>query len=97
MHLPQLIDAVREVQSGSIGSYLENNRRKICEHCPMLHGCDCPCPMDYLAVLLVQAGETVNERRGPRRPIHLPVHPWLDEEEASLEAISRAYAAGLPG
>jgi hypothetical protein len=92
MHLPQLIDAVREVQSGSIGPYLENNRRKICEHCPMLPGCDCPCPMDYLAVLVVQAVETVDEWRGPQQLLHLSVLPWLDEEEVSLDVISRAYA-----
>ncbi len=63
MHLPALIDAVHEVQSASMGPYLDNNRRKICEHCPLLHSSDCPCPMDYLAVLVVQAIETVDERR----------------------------------
>src|SRR5262245_46857924 len=92
MHLPQLIDTVREVQSGSIGPYLENNRRKICQHCPLLHSCNCPCPMDYLAVLVVQAVETVDERRQQQQPLELPALPWTDEEEASLDAISRAYA-----
>src|SRR5262249_61181997 len=96
MPLPQLIDAVHEVRSNSIGPYLDNNRRKICEHCPMLHHSECPCPMDYLAVLVVQAIETVDERRKQRELLDLPVAPWLDAEEVSLDVISRAYveAAG---
>jgi hypothetical protein len=62
-HLPELIDAVHQVQSASIVPYLLNNRHKICEHCALLHSSGCPCPMDYLAVLLVQAVETVDQRR----------------------------------
>src|SRR6266542_4547853 len=92
MHLPALIDAVHEVQSASMGPYLDNNRRKICEHCPLLHSSDCPCPMDYLAVLVVQAIETVDERRKERQPLELPVLPSPDEEEASLDTIARAFA-----
>src|SRR5438046_1261907 len=63
MHLPELIEAIHEVDNPLIGAYLEHNRRGICEHCAFLHSSICPCPMDYLAVLLVQAVETVDERR----------------------------------
>jgi len=63
MHLPQLIDAIHGVSSVSIGPYLDNNRREICDHCSRQGHDGCPCPMDYLAVLLVQAVETVDERR----------------------------------
>ena len=63
MHLPQLIAAIHDVASPSIVPYLDNNRHQICEHCPRLGKEDCPCPMDYLAVLLVQAVETVDARR----------------------------------
>jgi hypothetical protein len=69
MHLPELIDAIHDVRSGGIGPYLENNRRKVCEHCPLLHASECPCPMDYLAVLLVKAVEAVDERREVRRQV----------------------------
>src|SRR5262249_46018166 len=92
MPLPQLIDAVHEVRSNSIGPYLDHNRQRICEHCPMLHSSDCPCPMDYLAVLVVQAVETVDERRGPRLALGLPGLPWPEEDEANLDTISPAYA-----
>jgi hypothetical protein len=63
LHLPGLIDAIHGVNSASIGLYLDANRCLICEHCPRHHHSDCPCPMDYLAVLLVQAVETVDARR----------------------------------
>ena len=60
LYLPELIDAIHGVDSASIAPYLANNRHRICEHCPRLGKGDCPCPMDYLAVLLVQAVETVD-------------------------------------
>jgi hypothetical protein len=62
MHLPELVRAIREVRSDLIAPYLDNNRRKICEHCANRHSSDCPCAMDYLAVLLVEAVEAVDER-----------------------------------
>jgi hypothetical protein len=62
-HLPELIDAIHDVNSPGIAKYLDNNRREICTTCPALHSSLCPCPMDYLAVLLVQAVETVDLRR----------------------------------
>ena len=64
MHLPQLIEAIDEIQSGSIIPYLENNQQRICEHCHRLDDFSvCPCPLKYLAVLIVQAVETVDLRR----------------------------------
>jgi hypothetical protein len=67
MHLPQLIDAIHEVRSDWIAAYLDKNRQRICEGCVLHHNPSmCPCPMDYLAVLLVQAVETVDQRRQQR-------------------------------
>jgi len=62
MHLPKLIDEIHGVHSVSIAPYLENNRNHICENCALHHSSVCPCPMDYLAVLLVEAVETVDRR-----------------------------------
>jgi hypothetical protein len=62
-HLPELIDAIHEKHSDSIVPYLMNNRHKVCEHCAQLHSSICPCPLDYLAVLLVGAVEEVDRRR----------------------------------
>lgn len=62
LHLPEIINAIHEVRSDLIAPYLDNNRHRICETCALHHGSNCPCPMDYLAVLLVQAVETVDRR-----------------------------------
>ena len=65
-HLPELIDAIHGVSSVRIAPYLEKNRDTICTHCGFREASVCPCPMDYLAVLLVQAVETVDARRASR-------------------------------
>src|SRR5262245_16506500 len=64
LHLPELIESIHTQRSGLIDPYLEHNRRHVCEHCVHLHGSSCPCPMDSLAVLLVEAVETVDRRHG---------------------------------
>jgi hypothetical protein len=69
MHLPKLIDAIHKVKSDSIQPYLETNRGAICTKCSALHSSICPCPMDYLSVLLVHAVETVDQRHAGMRPI----------------------------
>jgi hypothetical protein len=63
LHLPQLIESIRRVHSPMLQPYLDTNRCEVCEHCTHLHNSICPCPMDYLAELLVEAVETVDERR----------------------------------
>jgi hypothetical protein len=67
LHLPQLVEAVHGASGGLIDPYLDNTRSKICPGCAFLHGEFCPCPMDRLAVLVVEAVEAVDERRGLRR------------------------------
>jgi hypothetical protein len=64
LHLPKLLRAVHEVQSPFIAPYLDHNRCEICADCEHNGGSDCPCPMDYLAVLAVQAIDTVDQRHG---------------------------------
>jgi len=64
LHLADLVKSVQEVHAGMIAPYLENNRNKICQTCPQHHHADfCPCPMDTLAVLVVEAIEAVDARR----------------------------------
>lgn len=62
MHLPQLIESIREVKSRSIRPYLDHNHQIICQNCELLNTDVCPCPLHYLAVLIVEAVETVDER-----------------------------------
>ena len=63
-NLPQLIDAIRDVHSLSIVPYQENTHREVCEHCALGHPGFCPCPMNYLLVLVAEAVEAVDARRG---------------------------------
>lgn len=63
LHLPELIESIRQVHSPTIAPYLDHNRTGICSHCAFLHSSNCRCPMDYLSVLLVEAVETVDQRR----------------------------------
>jgi len=62
MHLPEIIDSIHQVKSDLIEPYLETNRKRVCGGCALLQSSICPCPMDFLAVLLVEAVETVDDR-----------------------------------
>jgi hypothetical protein len=63
MHLPRYLDAIREVNSPFLGPYLDNLHDRVCARCERRGSDNCPCPMNYLLVLMVQAVETVNQRR----------------------------------
>ena len=66
-HLPEFLDAIHEVDSNSIEPYLNSIHRRVCSSCARLGGEVCPCPLDYLLVLLVQAVETVDQRKAVQR------------------------------
>lgn len=66
LHLPKIVDAIHDVHSDGIAPYLEHNRATVCEGCAFHHADICPCPMDYLAVLVVEAVEAVDRRRAWR-------------------------------
>ncbi len=69
MHLPQIVDAVHQVHSNWVEDYLDNNRAEICAQCDYHHSDQCPCPMDYLAALVVEAVEAVDGRRAQMPPM----------------------------
>ncbi len=85
MHLDKLIESIHEVSSPFLEPYQEHDRREICEKCIFLHSSICPCPMDYLAALVVQAVEAVDERH--RRDQESPV-----PRKANLQAAHCAVA-----
>jgi hypothetical protein len=90
LHLPQLVAAVREVHSDGMAPYLDSTRQKVCQSCPYLHHDCCPCPMDTLAVLVVQAIEAVDERRmRQRRGLGL-IENLPPAEEPGIEEVFRA-------
>ena len=63
IHLPEYVKAIRSVNSTRIEPYLDAIHKSVCSHCTMRGADNCPCPMDYLLVLLVRAVETVDQRR----------------------------------
>lgn len=68
LHLPELIDAIHEVpKSDLIAPYLENNKHKVCQFCAHINSDICPCPLRYLAVLIVEAVETVDDWHAEER------------------------------
>jgi hypothetical protein len=89
MHLPQLVESIRSVHSDAIEPYLEHNRRDICAHCDYLHSSICPCPMDYLSVLVVEAVEAVDRRRREREEIRAAPAPA--EQAIGAEVVRAAY------
>jgi hypothetical protein len=58
-----LIDAIHEVpRSVLIAPYLDHNKERVCQFCQYIDSDICPCPLRYLAVLIVEAVETVDQR-----------------------------------
>jgi len=66
LHLPELLDAIHRCDSKSIAPYLDETHRRVCSFCAHRGGESCPCPMDTLAVLLVEAVEEVDRRFAER-------------------------------
>ena len=96
LHLPQLVESVRQVHSDLIGPYLAANRSEVCEHCPYLHHADCcPCPMDSLAVLVVEAIEAVDRRRQQRGHGAEVIATLPGRGRPDMAEVSRAYEAAV--
>jgi hypothetical protein len=91
LHLPKLIDVIQEIQSHRIAPYLENDRKKICESCALHHSDFCPCPMDTLAVLVVEAVEAVRDRHHTRDRRGQVVASLAGGHRPDVEEVARAY------
>lgn len=94
MHLPQLIDSIHAVHSDRIAPYLAHNRMEICTRCAFWHSSICPCPMDYLSVLLVEAVEAVDQRHAQRGKGRQFVAEFPEEHKVGIEEVCRAYEEG---
>lgn len=90
LHLPELIGSIHEVySSNSIAPYQDHNRQHICESCVFHHSSFCPCPMDYLVVLITQAVETVDQRRKEGTSDLVDVRN--SDGQSDMEMLRRAY------
>ncbi len=70
VNLPQLVNAVRGVQSMQIEPYIDHFHDQVCTECPNRPTNQCPCALEYLLTLAVQAIETVEQRRAQRDTCH---------------------------
>ena len=63
LNLERLVEAVHAVGSKSLDPYIEVFHDHVCEHCANRTTSQCPCPLEYLLLLAVEAIETVDDRR----------------------------------
>ena len=63
MHVPALVEICRQTESTQMADYIEQLHTEICEHCSNKDGPTCPCPLDYLLQLAIEAIEKVESRR----------------------------------
>lgn len=67
-HIPQLVELCRSTDSRLMDPYIEKLHEAICPSCELRDSPDCPCPLDYLLQLAVEAVERVERRRTDRNP-----------------------------
>lgn len=63
MHLAELVELCRTTDSARIDPYIEKLHSQICATCDRQDAPCCPCPLDYLLALAVEAIEKVERRR----------------------------------
>lgn len=63
LHLSEMVDVVHSSKSDLIDPYIHRLHDDVCTHCTNRPTDQCPCPLEYLCILAVQAIETVDERK----------------------------------
>lgn len=62
-HLAQLVQLCRTTDSSQMADYIDELHDVICPSCEFKDSAACPCPLDYLLQLAVEAVERVDRRR----------------------------------
>ena len=63
INLGELVEAVHQEHSNWMDPYIHRFHQDVCTHCVNLPTGQCPCALDYLLELAVEAIEAVDERR----------------------------------
>jgi hypothetical protein len=63
LNLPRIIEAVHSGESGQMDPYIDALHDGVCANCTVRATSQCPCPLEYLLLLAVQAVEGVDDRR----------------------------------
>jgi hypothetical protein len=62
LNFPQLVEVVHTTKSKWMGPYIGHLHDDVCTHCAVRTTNQCPCPLDCLLLLAVEAIESVDER-----------------------------------
>jgi hypothetical protein len=57
------VDVAHRAHSRAMDPYIERFHLDVCSHCSNRETRQCPCPLDPLLLLAIEAIETVDERR----------------------------------
>jgi len=63
-NLARIVEAVHQVHSNRMDPYTRIFHDQVCTQCANRTTDQCPCPMEYLLILAVEAIETVDARFG---------------------------------
>jgi hypothetical protein len=63
LNLPWLVYAVHHRPGPAMEPYIQSFHEDVCSDCPFRSTGHCPCPLDYLLLLAVEAIEAVDQRR----------------------------------
>ncbi len=63
LHIPALVDICKRTDNVLMDPYIEQLHDTICVDCQLRDSPNCPCPLDYLLQLAVEAVERVQRRR----------------------------------
>ena len=66
-HVPKLVQICRTTDNVLMDPYIEKLHEQICEDCAFKDEPTCPCPLEYLLQLAVEAVESVERRVKLRR------------------------------
>lgn len=75
LNLKRLVDSVHTVHSGVVDPYIPVFHDEVCTHCTNRTTNQCPCPLEYLLLLAVEAIESVDERRSSAAKQSQSVNP----------------------
>jgi len=62
LHLAEIVELAHHTHSRAIDPYIEHFHSDVCAHCASRDSRHCPCPLDPLLLLAIEAIETVDER-----------------------------------
>jgi len=66
-HIPELVSICRTTDSLQMDTYIQQLHDNICQNCEYRDKPTCPCPLDYLLQLAVEAVERVEQCRARHR------------------------------